>query len=340
MGIDRRLRIGPRLGFVLAAGLYGGWAFALFSPYAGGMSSGFKLLHALNPAVGALGVFVLSRRWLAGWTPAALAGLLYGFGPFGLSFLGFHPLTGITFAAVPWLLLPATYWQRGREPSLYRVAVRTGLCLLPFGFIIAFFWVFRQHWAGPVFLLPKQTLLSRYDLVGIVLPLSMTARPVILGVYHAGALAALMGLFVYLSVQRVMVVIPAAVGLVLAFFDPILHVNPVIWTALPMVFLSILTGLGVQTLLWAGKSDSKWVMICTVAGLLLGAVSLVLYLPERSDIYANPALFYLSMTGVLGGVWLLSRVGMRQFAIRWLIIVAVLGADCFLGSRWLIGRLI
>lgn len=292
MGSYRGVLLGTRWGFVPAAGLYGLWAFLLFSPHADSLSSSFRLLYAFNPAVGAMGVFLLSRRWLAGWLPGALAGLLYGFGPFGLSFLGFHPLTGLTFAGVPWLLLPAVYWQRGKTPTLYRFAVRAALCMLPFAFIIVFFWVFSQHWIGPIFLLPKQTMLSVYDFTGLALPLSMTGRPVVLGLYHAGILAALMGLFVYVSVQRVTVLIPAVAGLILAFLDPVFRVSPIIWAALPMVFLVMLAGLGIQTMLWAGKADSKWILFCSLAGLAAGGVCLALYLPDRPDVYDNPAVFY------------------------------------------------
>lgn len=340
MGSHRGVTIGPRAGFLLAAGVYGACAFFLFSPHAGSLSSSFKLLYALNPAVGAFGLFLLSRRWLAGWTPAVLAGMLYGFGPFGLSFLGFHPLTGMTFAATPWLLLPAVYWQRGCPPTLFRFAVRAGLCGLPFAFIIVFFWTFSQHWFGPLFLLPKNIVLSGYDFLGLLLPLSMTGRPVVLGLYHTGFLAAIMGLFVYLSAQRVTVLIPPVIGLILAFLDPVLRVSPAIWAALPMVFLSILAGLGLQTLLWAGKSDGMWVLACAMVGLAMGGLCLILYLPDRPGVYANPSLFYLASAGVWGIIFLLSRLGRRWFAMRWLLVAGVVGADCIVGARWLVDRLL
>lgn len=339
MDFYRGPSIGPRLGFILAAGFYGGWAVALFEPYAAQLSSSFKLLYAINPAVGAMGVFLLSRRWLAGWLPGALAGLLYGFGPFGLSFLGFHPITGITFAAVPWLLLPATYWQRGRPPTTYRFAVRAVLSALPFAFIIAFFWTFSQHWVGPIFLLPKQTMLSGADLFGLVLPLSKATRPVVLGLYHAGLLTALMGLFVYLTVQRIMVLIPPLAGLLLAFLDPVLRVSPVVWASLPMVFLAILAGLGIQALILAGKSDSKWVLLCVLAGIAAGGVSWVLNLSDRPEGYINPALIYPATAGVLGVIFVLSRAGVRGLPVRWILLAGIIGVDCFWGASQLLGWL-
>ena len=333
------LTIGPRLGVALAGGLYLLWAYLLFSPHYHKLS-GFKFLYLVNSIAAAFGVFVLSRRWLAGWTPSALAGLFYGFGPFGLSFTGFHPVAGLTFAAVPWLLLPAVYWHHGRQPSLFRFGVRAILCAVPFVFIAGFFWVLSRPWFGPLFLLPSNMTLNAYDFKGLLLPLSMTGRPVVLGLYHVGLLTALMGLFVYLSVQRVAALIPAIVGLVLAFLDPVCRVSPVIWVALPMVFLAILAGLGVQALLWAGKTDSKWLLACMFVGLLLGGVSLALYLPHKAALYKNPALFYLVASVGIGVIFLLTRKGFRWLLLRWIMLVAVAVTDGFLSARWLVDRLL
>ncbi len=340
MSSNRGLSIGPRLGLILAAGMYGLCAFFLFGPYASTLSSSFRLLYATNPAIGAFGLYLLSRRWVAGWMPGVLAGLLYGFGPFGLSFMGFHPLTGITFAAVPWLLLPAVYWQRGQQPTVFRFMVRAALCALPFAFIIVFFWTFSQHWIGPLFLLPHNTMLSGYDFAGLLLPLSMTARPVVIGLYHMGLPAALMGLFVYLSVQRITVLIPPVIGLVLGFLEPVFHVSPVIWSALPMVFLSILAGLGLQAFLWSGKTDNKWILICILAGLAAGGISLSLYLPDKPDVYENPMLFYLASTVGLSVIWVLNHLGYRWLPLKWLLIAGIVGSDCFYGARFIIVKLL
>jgi hypothetical protein len=322
----------------MAAGLYLLWAVLLFSPQNRDLSS-FKFLYVANPVVAALGLFLLSRRWLAGWTPSALAGLLYGFGPFALSFLGFHPVAGLTFAATPCLLLPAVYWGRGQQPTLFRFALRAALCVLPFAFIIGFFWMFSRHWAGPIFLLPGKTLLTGYDFLGLALPLSMTGRPVVISLYHIGILAALMGAFVYLTAQRVTVLIPPVIGLVLAFLDPVCRVSPVIWAALPMVFLAILAGLGFQTLLWAGKSDAKWVLACSLAGLALAGVSLALYLSHKTSVYQYPSLFYTAAAAGLGIIFLLLHIGWRWLPLRWLILVSIVAADSFFTARWLIDKL-
>ena len=167
----------------------------------------------------------------------------------------------------------------------------------------------------------------------------MTGRPVVIGLYHSGILAALMGAFVYLSAQRVTVLIPPVIGLALAFLDPVFRVSPVIWAALPMVFLAILAGLGFQALLWAGKSDAKWVLACMLTGLVLAGISLALYLPHKTDMYQYPALFYTVAAVGLGTILLLLYIGWRWLLLRWLILVGIVAADSFLTARWLIDKL-
>ena len=173
------------------------------------------------------------------------------------------------------------------------------------------------------------------------MPLSMAAgRPVILGLCHSGLMMAMMGLFVYLSAQRITVLIPPAVGLVLAFLDPVFRVSPIIWASLPMVFLSILAGLGIQSLLWAGKSDAKWALICTLAALGMAGVSLSLYLPDKADVYQNAVVFYLAGFVGLAVLFLLIRMGVRWLFLRWLILAGIVAADCFMTGQWLVNTLI
>lgn len=339
MGSRQGLTTGPLAGAVMAAGFYGLWAFLLFSPYAQQLSSSYRLLYAINPALGALGVFILSRRWVSGLLPSALAGLVYGFGPFGLSFIGFHPLTGLTFAAVPWLMLPSVYWHQGRKPTAERFLIRSAFSGLPFLFIIAFFWAISQHWLVRLSLLPRHIVLTEYDFLGLLVPLSMTEQSVVMGLYHFGLAALLMGLFVYVCAQRVAVLITPAIGLVLAFLSPVFGVSPIIWAAFPMVFLAVLAGVGVQSLLWAGKNDAKWVILCMLAALGLGLVTAGLYLSKKDAAFQYPALFYLASTVALGILLLLSRSGLRWLSVRWMLIASVGLADCYLSGRWLIERL-
>lgn len=328
-----------RLAVIITAVCYAGWTAMLFAPHRASLSS-LKILFAVAGPLAAMGVFLLSRRWLSGWMPSAAAGLVYGFGPFGASFLGFHPVAGLTFAAVPWLLLPSVYWNCGLAPGAGRLAVRAALCGLPFIFIIGFFWVFSLHWIGPLFLLPENTPLNIRDFGGLVLPLSMTGRPAVLGVYHGAIITAMMGMLVYLSARRVLVLAVPAVGLVLAFLDPIFGVSPVIWAALPMAFLAILAGLGLQAFLLAGKSDAKWVLTCLVGGILLALVGWAMYLPHRADVYFAPAVFYTASAVVMGVLFTLARLGIRAIGLRWIILASLIAGDCYISGRWLIDRIL
>jgi len=331
------IKIKRRLAVLATAMCYAGWALMLFAPHRASLCS-IKILFAVAGPLAAMGVFLLSRRWLSGWMPSAAAGLVYGFGPFGASFLGFHPVAGLTFAAAPWLLLPSVYWNGGLPPGAGRLAVRAALCGLPFLFIIGFFWVFSLHWIGPLFLLPENTQLNIRDFGGLVLPLSMTGRPAVLGIYHGGIIAAMMGILVYLSARRVLVLAVPAAGLILAFLDPIFGVSPIIWAALPMAFLAILAGLGLQALLLAGKSDAKWVLTCLIGGILCALVGWAMYLPHRADVYFAPAVLYTAAVAVLAALFAMSRLGIRAIALRWIILASLIAVDCYISGRWLIDQ--
>jgi len=140
--------------------------YVCFSVYLYLPSVGVNNAHVFcgfNAMAAAWGAYFLSRRWVNNWTPSLLTGAAYGFGPFALSFGVFHPLAGLSFAMVPWLLLPAVYWHKGKTPDLYRFSVRALLALLPFAGIILWFWLLAQPWAGPNFLMPKNMALTIKD---------------------------------------------------------------------------------------------------------------------------------------------------------------------------------
>jgi hypothetical protein len=61
---------------------------------------GMKLLLPLNSILAAMGCFVLARRWVSSFDASLLAAVVYGFGPFGLSFASYHPLAEIGRAHV------------------------------------------------------------------------------------------------------------------------------------------------------------------------------------------------------------------------------------------------
>ena len=216
-----------------------------------------QVFCGFNTMAAAWGAYFLSKRWINNWTPLLMAGAVYGFGPFALSFETFHPLAGLSFAMVPWLLLPAVYWHKGKTPDANRFCIRALLTLLPFAGMILLFWIPSQQWAGPFFLMPKELSMTVGDLQNVILPLRNSGGVVVVGLYHCSLIFALMGVFVYIKLQRIALLIPIAAGLILSFWEPVFQVTPIVWGAFPILFLSVLCGLGLSGVPLGGQSGYK-----------------------------------------------------------------------------------
>ena len=135
----KRIGAGVSVNDLAAVVLYGCFGVFLYGP------GKHLLLYGSTTVAAAWGAYFISKRWVNNWTPSFFTGAVYGFGPFALSFGLFHPLAGLSFAMVPWLLLPAVYWHKGKAPDVLRFSVRALLTLLPFGGIVLLFWLPAQQ---------------------------------------------------------------------------------------------------------------------------------------------------------------------------------------------------
>ena len=320
-----------------------GILYLLLSVYLFGTSiatSKALALFSINTIFSATGVYLLSRRWINDWTPSLFAGAVYGFGPFALSFEMFHPLAGFSFAMVPWLLLPAVYWHKGKTPDTLRFSVRAALSLLPFVAIILLFWLTAQQWMGPVFLMPKELCLTPKDFVDLIFPLHRSGGIVPFGLYHGSLIFALMGVFIYVKLQRIGLLIPIAAGLVLAFWEPLFQVTPIVWAVFPILFLSLLCGLGFQALLSAGKSDSKWIVICAAAASVLAAFSAgIMVTPFAGRVFQLTAMLYGLAAAALWILLALVRLNLRWHWLKWAILTAAMTIDLLFSARYLLDKL-
>ena len=269
--------------------------------HAGGISK-TVFAFAVNATAAAWGAYFVSRRWMHNWTPSLFAGAIYGFGPFAISFELFHPLASLSFTLVPWLLLPSVYWHKGKSPDAVRFCVRAALSLLPFAGIVLLFWVPAQPWAGPAFLMPKELSMTMEDFAELIFPLRQTGGIIEFGLYHCAVVLALMGIFVYYKLKRIALLIPIAAGLILSFCEPVMQVSPIVWAAFPILFLSMLSGLGFQAIVSAGKADSKWVMTCGVFASVLaaffGAMSIRIIDPFREPFKITALMYALAAVAI------------------------------------------
>jgi hypothetical protein len=333
----KRIAAGVRVNDIVAVSLYGAFAVFLFLPTQG--SNNIKVACGMNAVAAALGAYFISKRWVNNWTPSFFTGAVYGFGPFALSFETFHPLAGVSFAMVPWLLLPAVYWHKGKSPDPLRFCIRAVLTLLPFAGIILLLWLPSQQWAGPFFMMPRDLGLTVKDFTGLILPLRNSGSVVVFGLYHCSLVFALMGVFVYIKLQRIALLIPIAAGMILSVWEPVFQVTPIVWAAFPILFLSLLCGLGFQAFLWAGKSDSKWIVICAVAATALAAFSAgIRVTPFAGRVFELTAILYALTAAALWILLAMIRLNLRWPGFKWAILTTAITIDLIFSARYLIDR--
>lgn len=338
--VNKRLTNQMKVGDFAAFLLYLGLSLFLFLPFLN--ADRFKVVCVANSAFAAWGAYYVSKRWVNNWTPSFFAGTAYGLGPFALSFAVFHPMAGFSFVMVPWLLLPAISWHKGKAPDAFRFLVRATLTLLPFAGIVLLFWISTQQWAGPIFLMPKDMTLTAKDFMDMIFPLYKSGGIVVFGLFGSMLLLALMGLFVYIKLQRVALLIPIATGLVLAFSRPVFEVTPVVWASFGILFLSVLCGLGFQALLWAGKADMKWVLSCAIAASILAAFfgGLAYKRLIMGGLLEMTAAMYALTAAALWVVFFMVATNLRWGWFKWAVLVAASSIDLIYSARYLIGKLL
>jgi len=317
--------------------LYGCFSIYLYLPSVGVNNA--RVFCGFNAMAAAWGAYFLSKRWVNNWTPSVLTGAAYGFGPFALSFGAFHPLAGLSIVMVPWLLLPSVYWHKGKSPDAMRFCVRGLLALLPFAGIVLLFWLPTQQWAGPRFLMPKDLALTVQDFANLIFPLRNSGGIVAFGLYHGAVVFALMGVFVYIKLQRIAMLIPIAAGLILSVWEPIFQVSPIVWAAFPILFLSVLCGLGFQAFLWTGKADTKWIVICAAAASALAAFSAgIMITPFAGRVFELTATMYALAAVALWILLALIRLNLRWPWFKWVVLTSAITIDLLYSARYLIDK--
>ena len=321
---------------VLAAGaIYLCFAIYLFWCYLGEMSK-LEYLFIACPVIGAMGCFVLSRRWISSFAGSLVAGAIYGFGPFVLSFAGYHPLASLPAAAVPWLFCQAVFFRHNKlhKKNLNELVGAVFLSLLPFAAIGLFFWLLAQPWwvKGPFFPLPKSEHLTMTHLAGFVVPLSSKTMFAI-AFYHVPVAFIVMGLCMYAAAERFGLLVVVALGFVLAFFDKWTAVRPVVWGLVPVLFFAILAGLGIQGLAWSGTADRKWILLDIVFVGLCGVLTTVLAMGENAAMFVKvaAAMYWLSVV-LLGTLYFIAKASVRWHVLRWGLLLTAVGIDIVYGA--------
>ncbi len=333
---------------VAAAVMYVAFAVYLYQPRFGAFA-GWQWLLPLNACIAATGGYVLSRRWVPGFTGSLLAGLLYGFGPFLLGLARVHPSAGSLAACVPWLFVPATVIEK-------KLGKAMGLPLLvvPFAAIV----LFSHLSAGQrLFAAPLHVDVRPTDLVGFAAPLALISRSTaLLGLYHVPMAALVLGLAMMWKARRYSIFVLLLAGFVLAFCKSFLSadqlarlgVSPILWLSISMLWCAVVGGIGLHGLIEAGFADRKWILaavitlgVLAIVALLLAAkcFQIILGLGDGyARLFVEAAKVYILGALATAIIFLIARQKLRLHWLRWAILCAALAVDIFLGARYIVDR--
>jgi hypothetical protein len=329
--------------FAVAVGVYPAFAVYLYRPHFEHFKA-FDYLFVLNDAVGALGCFVLSRRWVSSFWASLFAGAAYGFGPFLIGFGTFHPTAGFLAASVPWLFCPAAFWARGK-----RAWLNWPLAVLPFLAIVSFFQLCSGQHFFPV---SVQAKLHTADLASLLTPLVVAERDAnatLIGCYHVPLAALVIGFSMLASARRLGVLLLFVVGIVLACLPHLGNVSPIVWLTVPAVICSVLVGVGTQGLAEVSSADRRWVLMVVAVMAALAIVAL-LFATEYFQVFAGLGDKYarlLVWAGVMyilgaiaaGIIFFIARAKLRLVRLRVLLLCSAMAVDIFLGARLVVDKL-
>ncbi|MBN1805294.1 MAG: hypothetical protein JW837_08595 [Sedimentisphaerales bacterium] len=329
--------------FFTAASVYAVFAGHLYWPYFRDFNR-LQYLFAVNVFLASSGCYVLSRRWVGGFSESLFSGAIYGFGPFMLGLARFHPSAGFLTAVIPWLFCPAAYSFRGKRRWL-----RIPLVVLPFLATVIFFQV-TVHYR--LFAVSTQARPDSGALAGLFVPLIAARRGLFLiGFYHVPIAGLVIGFCMMLAARRYSVVVLIVLGIALSFCDTInsrLEVSPVMWLAIPVLCCSLLIGEGMQGLSSAGYSDRVWVLVTVVIMAGLSILSLLLATKYFQTFLGLGAGYGRAFTRagkiyVLGAImasiiFFMIRAKLRMRLLRRLILCAAMGLDIYIGAVYIIDR--
>jgi len=335
---------------LVAVALYTAFAIYLYQPRFGTFT-GWQWLLPVNACAAALGGYALSRRWVAGFTGSLLAGLVYGFGPYLLGLARVHPTAGSLAACVPWLFVPAAVLEKRLGKAL-----SVPLLLVPFGAIVLF-----SHLAAGqrLFAAPLHVDVRPTDLVGFVAPLALIPRrSALLGLYHVPMAALVLGFAMMGKARRYSIFILLLAGFLPAFSRSFLDarqiawlgVSPILWLSIPMAWCAVLAGVGLHGLIEAGFADRRWILAAVI---VLGALAIVALLLAAKcfqvflglgdgygRLFVEAAKIYLLGALATGIIFVLTHMKLRLHGLRWVILVAALSVDIFLGAGYIVDRVL
>jgi hypothetical protein len=328
--------------FILAVVIYGIFAFSLYYPH-------FKCfdkvdyLILINGVIASSGCYILSSRWIGSFLAKLFAGAIYGFGPFIIGLLKFHPIAGSLAAVIPWSFLPAAFCVKKNCKFL-----QWPLSAIPFLAIIIFFNL-TAHLA--LFPASIQARLHARDMISLFAPLVWTEQcSTLLGFYHVPVSVLVMGIFMLLISRRFGIMIVFFLGLIAAFCPSLLNVSPALWLSIPVLCFSVLVGEGIQGVAGASYADRKWVFLTSIIMGLLSIAALAFatryfqefagYGDKYALLFVATAKMYIVGAVALSIIFFMIRGRIRLHWLRLTILCSAMAVDFYLSSQILVDKML
>lgn len=322
----------------IAGIVYAGFAFYLYRPHFHNLSF-FNHLIPVNLFFGALGCFIVSKRWIGNFAAEFSAGALYGFGPFLIGMSPYHPFAGALAASIPWLFWPAVFLTKDKL-SLLKIL----LYILPFVMVLLFFQLAARFGFFPV---PLGIKLHPADLLGFVSDLAAAKMNLtLIGFYHVPLAAMIMGAFMIVIARRYLLLSILIVGIIGGFCSSVLTVSPVIWISVSAFCLAILIGIGLKGLTVSGPADGKFLVaiICSMIALAAACALLSLHCDSYfagiaagfANLFRISAKMHLAAASVVTMIYLFAKLKISTHWIRWAILISAVAVDIFFSARFIV----
>ncbi len=301
-------------------------------------STALALLAAYQTAAG-LGVYLLSRRWISQYPGRLLAAILYAFGPVAMQFLyaeDYAIQSGLFWAIFPWLNLPAVLWPIGKPPTFTNRTIHAGLVLGGTGvFLLLSYLNTQQKW------IPSDWQMKPQALIDLFSPLLKSDRGPCLSLCHIPLITAALGLLTCLHSRKKILPILILVSILMSLFKLTPMIVPFSCIAFAGLYLSVLAGLGAQTIAWLGKADKHYLSLCIILSAGLWLLAHILRLRGWETVSGGnenlgPASLYAIALVLFTSIYYMILGGFRWTQLRWGLLILAFAADILLCAKILI----
>jgi len=335
-----KIRLEKTIRFAIALVIYLTFALSLYSPHFRSFERTDYLI-ILNGILASSGCYLLSSRWISSFWAKLFAGCLYGFGPFMIGLVKFHPAVGMLAGLIPWAFLPAAFCPIKRWKFLPWL-----LSVIPFLMIVTFFNLAALLGFFPASI---QCRLQASDLILLFAPVvASDTNSILVGFYHVPVAPLVIGISMLLISRRRGIMIMFMLGLVGAVVPSMINVSPLLWLTIPSLCLAVLVGEGTQGLARAGFTDRRWVFLSMVIMGLLAMSALFFattYFQEFAGLgdkyakaLAQAAKMYLVGAIAVAVILFMVRAKIRLCWLRLAILCSAMGIDIYINSQLLVDK--